>query len=158
MNLSSKLSNPLVIETMKARFITDSNGGTTVANTWTTWPLNTFWIDITGSSASAPQFTLPAGRYDVFFSAAPREFGDARLALYDVSNTSYILKSAAFDSGTTSSSYGIRNICLYGSIDTESSAVYEIRYLFKVAQATNGLGTDIGTGNRYGSLTITRWI
>lgn len=124
-----------------------TDGGSSVATTWTTRTLNTL-VDNTGfvTSLSANQFTLPAGTYQA------RGFG----MTFGVGNTSK-LRLRNITDGTTSvigsSNYAttggattnVTNV-IEGEFTITSSKTFALQYYSTVAQATNGLGVATASG------------
>lgn len=110
--------------------------------------LNTAVVNtLSGASLASNQITLPAGTYDVV-GRAPGHQCDAHQAyLYNVTDAAIALLGSSARSRQTSSTDGSSDSVVQGQITITSTKVFELRHYTAAAQATNGLGSIVSSGN-----------
>ena len=115
-----------------------TQGGSAVANTWTTRPLNTELADPDGIvSISSNKFTLAAGSYLINWRTAFQNPEYVITRLYDVTNSAIKQYSmCSYGIYTTTFPFGSARVTPSGSTE------YRIEYYCDGAQATSGLGPD----------------
>jgi hypothetical protein len=121
-----------------------TNGGSTVANTWTTRSLTNILID-GGSSVtlSSNQFVCTAGTYIVKINSSFFRCGTVRIRLRNVTGSSDVSYSSNVSSINNATSCNI-----IASIETQispsSTTTYSVQYICSTARATDGLGLAAG--------------
>lgn len=121
-----------------------TNGGSTVANTWTTRNLTNILID-GGSSVtlSSNQFTCTAGTYIVKINSSFFRCGTARIRLRNVTGSTDVSYSSNISSINNANSCNI-----IASIETQISpsitTTYSVQYNCSTLRNTDGLGLAAG--------------
>ena len=115
-----------------------TEGGTNVANSWTTRDLNTELADPDGIvSISSNKFTLGAGSYLIKWVTAFQNASYTITRLYDVTNSAVRQYGmASYGIYTTDRAPGFARVTPSGSTE------YRIEYYSDQAQANSGLGPD----------------
>ena len=123
-------------------------GGTFTSGAWRTRDLNTEIADDDGIvSISSNQFTLQAGSYRISASACAHRAGRHQLALYNVTDTSFVQK------GINSYAAGgdvVTNAILLSKFTITGAKVFEIQHRTQSTDNDEGLGINIQTGNSSG--------
>jgi hypothetical protein len=141
---------PVVVKYAKYTHTLSSgtNGGTTIASTWTVRPINTEDYDEIGITLSSNQLTIPAGTY--LISATSRTLsasgtaGGAGARLRNITDSTTIgLSGGEYDGQTTLSA---NSAILPAKFTIAGSKVIELQYYVTQAQTTNGLGYPLSSG------------
>jgi len=132
-----------------------TDGGTSVATTWTTRVLNTL-VDPTGivTSLASNQFILPVGTFEIEFSSPFYNGGNAKARIRNITDSTTSLVGDGGFSNTNGSTKSIGR----GQITVNSPKTFEIQYYCSTAQATSGLGGAVGGSEveTYSQVKITR--
>ena len=124
------------------------NGGTFTSGAWRTRDLNTEIADDDGIvSISSNQFTLQAGTYRISASACVHRSARHQLALYNVTDTSFVQK------GINSHAQGgdvVTNGVLLSKFTITGAKVFEIQHRCQESENDEGFGIKIQTGNSNG--------
>lgn len=121
-------------------------GGSSVIG-WQTRTLNTVVTnEITGSSLSSNQITLPAGKYWVYATSSYVGGNGKRLKIYNVTDSSDIIQGSNSYSETFGSIVSL-NVILSGYFEIASQKDIDLRMYSEAARATNGLGQDVTSGD-----------
>ena len=125
-----------------------NNGGTFTSGAWRTRDLNTEIADDDGIvSISSNQFTLQAGTYRISASACVHRSERHQLALYNVTDTSFVQK------GINSYAQGgdvVTNAVLLSKFTITGAKVFEIQHRCQSTESDEGFGIKIQTGNSNG--------
>jgi len=115
-------------------------GGTFTLGAWRTRDLNTEKTnEITGASLAANQITLPAGTYDVEWSAPASQVAQHQSKLYDVTNTAdLIIGSCEFSSNV--GLYAATRSCGHGRITLAGITLIELQHQSIATKAGDGFG------------------
>lgn len=132
-----------------------TDGGATVATTWTKLGYNTEKFDTLGLGAFASnQIALPAGTYWFEAEHVFSNVGNVRIAIYNTTDTSYehYGTNVRTDSNNSAITAPVK-----GKVTIASTKTFEIRYYSVVARAANGLGRNMNLGvvENYGYWSIT---
>tara|TARA_R100000808_G_scaffold803_2_gene3943 strand:- start:143 stop:727 length:585 start_codon:yes stop_codon:yes gene_type:complete len=122
-----------------------TGGGASTTGSWVTRVLNTEATD-TGNhcTLSSNQFTLSAGTYEVIASAPFYKTNNTAMRLYNVTDSSTVLRST---SHYMDNSYGVSSIChIIGYFTVAASKALEIQYQCGNA-ASAGLGQPLNLGD-----------
>ena len=132
-------------------------GGSTVATTWTTRVLNTI-VDNTGivTSLASNQFTLPAGTYRCSGSAPFYLSNNSKIRLRNITDSITAVNGDSV-AGNITGGIGTKNN-IDGEFTITSPKVFALQYYTLAAQATNGLGQGVTSGENelYSQLAITK--
>jgi len=133
----------------------NTNGGTSVANTYTKRTLNTTVINNIGATLTSSVIALLAGTYNV--SAISTFFLPAAVAIR-LRNTTDSTTAVAGVNGYASASSAAGVISpLQGTFTITATKNFEVQYFCTAAQASNGLGVAInsaGVNEIYTQITI----
>jgi hypothetical protein len=113
-----------------------TDGGTFTSGDWQTRTLNTEVTDEIGSTLSSDQFTLPAGTYWIEASAPATNVNAHKLALYNVSDTAYVLYGV--NCGTNGAPEPTAH--LHGRFTIADTKTFELRHRCGTTRATDGFG------------------
>lgn len=130
-----------------------TDGGASVANTWTTRAINTVKYNDIGASLAGNQITLPAGLY--FFDAATPFYrtDGAQTRLIDTSDSSVLFYGwQTWADTSTSDGNAVGFSYLRGIINNAAPITVAIQYNSQQAIATTGLGRAVAS---YGVETYT---
>ncbi len=117
-----------------------TNGGGSVATTWTTRTLNTsHYNNITGASLSSNQITLPAGTYKVLAYVPLFRPAQCRARLYNVTDSTVTLLSMS-QYGLTGVSGDAVEVIINGVFSIAASKTFRIEYYATSAKTVDGLG------------------
>jgi hypothetical protein len=122
---------------------TNTAGGSTVATTWTTRPINT--LQSSNGSFTAPssnQITLETGKYLIQTAAVlyAQAIGDvARHRLFNVTDSAIVGEPSHPVRHATAAEGNVHVLCNYVEI-TSGTKNYAVQYYVNTARATNGLG------------------
>ena len=117
-----------------------TNGGGFTAGAWRTRDLNTVKRNnITGSSLSANQITLPAGDYEVWAYAPAYSVNEHKLRLRDVTNSVTLAVSSSAYAIAGTSDFTTPAI-LVGAFTLAGTATLELQHSCSVTVATHGFG------------------
>lgn len=121
-----------------------TNGGSAVANTWTTRNLTNILID-GGSSVtiSSNQFICTAGTYIVKIDSSFFRCGTVRIRLRNVTGSSDVSYSSNVSSINNNTSCNI-TASIETQISPSSTTTYAVQYNCSTARATDGLGLAAG--------------
>lgn len=124
-----------------------TDGGSSVASTWTARALNTTVLNtITGASLATDQITLPAGTYDIEATSPVGTLSSDYTALVRLQNIT--------DGTTTLESPNLRQYAgrgtatVRGRFTIAAPKVFEVQYWVSTALATSGLGAAASIGGR----------
>ena len=134
-----------------------TNGGATVAATWTKLPINTEAKNtIAGASLATNVITLPAGEYLVEGDATIFKCFRGKCRLRDTTNTEDLIIGRSAYSFNGNGGDTVSKIS--GEIILASTSTIEYQYYAENAIAGNGLGvaTTSGIDELYSQLTITK--
>ena len=133
-----------------------TQGGGSVATTWTKRTLNTTLVNnITGASIAASVITLPAGSYIVSASAPCYESNTFKIRLQNTSDaTTAILGTSEYDG---SSSVQTRTF-LNGFVTITGTKNFELQHWVQTARINFGFGypTSAGVSEIYSTIQITK--
>jgi hypothetical protein len=132
-----------------------TNGGSSVATTWTKRVLNTTNVNnIAGCSIASSVITLAAGTYTVEASATFFNVGFGKLKLRNTTDSTTTLIGNSNNFGGSTGTAAL----LVGSFTIAASKNFELQYYVQAATATNGLGVASGGSESevYGILKVTR--
>ena len=135
-----------------------SSRGRSGSPAWQTRTLDTVVTNtIAGASLASNQITLPAGTYDIAASAPGHQCDEHRIAIYNVTDSTYILLGSSEQSRSTGSTDGTSTSRVNGRITLTGTKVLELRHYTTVALASSGLGVAVSTGQAevYGEVFIT---
>lgn len=135
---------------------TSGQGGTSTATTWTKRVLNTVMTnEITGASLASDQITLPAGTYEIHASAPILDAFRFQLRLRNTTDNATLVVGTSENMGGTDD---ISRGHVDGRFTIDGIKVLEFQYWVAFAQATNGLGIAVGSGetNVYAEVFITK--
>jgi len=154
-NLLTAASNGVLIVQDEKPSGTD--GGSTVASTWTTRTLNTVRVaTIAGVSLSSNRVTLPAGTYRVRASSPVGRGGAMRhkCRVYNITDGSTLILGSSEHNGGSSSQ--VTRSFATGQFTLASTKDIVLQYWTNVARATDGLGlaTSSGENEVYGIMEI----
>lgn len=126
----------------------DTSSGTFSSEAWRTRDLNTVELnEITGASLSSNQITLPAGTYEVSFSA-PAYKVRKHMAVFE--NITDSITEIYGESCYSSSAEDDPNVSRgFGRVVIDASKTFELQHQCQSSQSTYGFGVDVG-----GSFTI----
>jgi hypothetical protein len=132
-----------------------TDGGASVATTWTTRVLNTTVLNgITGASLATNQVTLPSGTYVVTAFSPMRNTNLSKIRLYNVTDASIIVigQNTNMDSGGAVG--GVAT--LQAQFTIAASKAFAVQYYATSAVASFGLGRAVsaGTSEIYTSIQI----
>lgn len=132
-----------------------TDGGASVATTWTTRVLNTTVINgITGASLATNQVTLPAGTYTVTVFSPLRNTNLTKIRLYNITDSAIIQvgQNCNFDSAGSVGAVAT----LQAQFTLAASKALAVQYYCQSAVATFGLGRAISasTSEIYTSIQI----
>ena len=135
----------------------NTNGGASVATTWTTRTLNTL-VDSTGivTSLASNQFTLPAGTYNVKAFSPQNSTNGHKCRIRNITDgTTLVVGETAYNS--TAVSLNCPAI-LEGEFTLTSSKALALQYYSVISQGTNGLGISVNSGEVevYGRVVLTK--
>jgi hypothetical protein len=125
--------------------VTNTNGGSTVATTWTARVLTTEVTD-TGNNAtlSSNQITLAAGTYQCRARSPFFDVGGAKIRLRNVTaGATVLVGSTEFMSSADTSQL---NAFLTGQFTIAAAQALELQYYAGALVATNGLGAALNSG------------
>jgi len=116
-----------------------TDGGSSVADTWTTRTINTEVADPDSIvTLNSNQFTLGAGSYLIEWSCVSFATSNATSRLYDVTNTADIQHSLVSPSSITYS--GSATHVGLARVSPTSSTAYEIQMITNISNAVDGFG------------------
>jgi len=148
-------SAPATIAIFNESQAANTNGGTSVANTYTKRTLNTTVINNIGATLTSSVIALLAGTYNV--SAISTFFLPAAVAIR-LRNTTDSTTAVAGVNGYASASSAAGVISpLQGTFTITATKNFEVQYYCTAAQASNGLGVAInsaGVSEIYTQITI----
>jgi hypothetical protein len=134
---------------------TATNGGASIAATWTNRELNTI-VDNTGivTSLASNQFVLSAGVYSIEASAPFFSTTTSKLRLRNITDSTTFDVSDSHYANTTTSCVPL----LRTEITLTSAKTISLQYYVGAAVATNGLGTAVGGGEneKFAQVKITK--
>ena len=135
-----------------------TNGGASIAATWTKRALNTTNINnIAGASIASSVITLPAGTYLVNASGPFYKANSARIRLQNTTDaTTTILGTSEWFASTTEAA---GRSFLVGQFTITANKNFELQYYVQTAKATDGLGVCsavASTSEVYSVIEITR--
>jgi hypothetical protein len=137
-----------------------SNGtsfGGAAAATQNTRPLNTL-VDSgnLGVTLASNQFTLPAGSYYIEGYSVAHRVGFNKVRLRNITSSSTAIIGTSVNSNTTTGD--ITTSLLSGQVTLTSSTVFEVQHYTTSANATNGLGNAVSSGESevYCNIKITK--
>ena len=120
------------------------HGGSATSSTWTTRTLNTLQGDCGFLTLSSNQITLSVGKYIIDASAPAGNVDRHRIALYDVTNSSYDITGsveyapAGYYVNTRSHLHAVKDIV--------TQTIFDIRHFTLTGYATLGLGVASSSG------------
>lgn len=115
-----------------------SSGGTSVAKTWTQYPINTIIADEDEIlTLSSNTFQIAQGTFFFDVESSLHSVNSARLGLYNVTQDTPV-KIGANQSGD--------NPVVRGADVSNGSDYYEVQYYAEAAQAGDGLGRKVNSG------------
>lgn len=122
-----------------------SNGGNTVATTWTKHDLTTEVFDESSiGTLSSSQITLGAGTYKIEATGVFYKSGASTIRVYDVTNSATVAKGMSIrkanGSNTADECHAVGYVTLVGT------TVLELQYFAETSE-TNGLGIGVNTGD-----------
>lgn len=132
-----------------------TNGGASIATTWTKRTLNTTVINnLTGCSIASSVITLAAGTYLIEASAPYFNVGAGKMRWRNTSDGTTTLVGNSNNFGGTTGTAGL----LVGTFTIAASKNFELQYYVQAATATNGLGVAAGGAESeiYGIVKIVR--
>ena len=132
-----------------------TQGGASVASTWTKRTLNTTIVNNLGASIAASVITLPAGSYIISASAPCYESNAFKIRLQNTSDaTTAIIGTSEYDG---SSAVATRTF-LNGFVTIAASKNFELQHWVQTARANLGFGypTSSGVSEIYSTIQITR--
>lgn len=133
-----------------------TQGGASVASTWTKRTLNTTIVNnITGASIATSVITLPAGSYIITASAPCYESNAFKIRLQNTSDaTTAIIGTSEYDG---SSAVATRTF-LSGFVTIAATKNFELQHWVQTARANLGFGypTSAGVSEIYSTIQITR--
>jgi hypothetical protein len=131
-----------------------TQGGSSVATTWTTRTLNTL-VDSTGivSSLSSNQFTLPAGTYRATATSWITNGNGVMIRLRNITDSTTVVSGKTYQ-GSITNTYS--NADLDGEFTITSSKTFALQYYATSATATTGLGAAVSSGEveRYSQIAV----
>ena len=134
-----------------------TNGGPFNSGAWRTRTLNTVLTNnITGSSLSLNQITLPAGTYHVQARCEAGPVNENKLKLRDITNTLDLLIG---DSNHSAAGSGVKTRAFVnGQINLADETVLEVQHQCATTNSTLGFGQASGFGvvEVYADITITK--
>jgi hypothetical protein len=135
----------------------NTNGGASVATTWTTRTLNTL-VDSTGivTSLASNQFTIPAGTYNVKAFSPQNSTNGHKCRIRNITDgTTLVVGETAYNSTAVSLNCPAG---LDGEFTITSSKVLALQYYSVISQGTNGLGIAVNSGEVevYGRVILTK--
>ena len=131
------------------------NGGTLTASVWTDRPLDTSVTnEITGSSLSANQITLPAGTYYAKIRAPGYKVGAHKIRLRDVTSNVTLLESSASYAGVTTDTQTWAE--KEGRFTIASSKKVRLQHICGTTNAGDGMGiaSSLGDSETYAEVQI----
>jgi len=133
---------------------TTVDGGSCSATTWNARPVNTEHYDPDNIvTIASDQFTPIAGDYQIDVSALSYKGGKHRLRLYNVTGTAVVQEGeGAIANAPYSDASAALLTCKFTANGTDA---YRIDHYTNAAQASNGLGLNIGDGSSEIYMTIT---
>jgi len=118
-----------------------TDGGSSVADTWTTRTINTEVADPDGIvTLSSNQFTLGAGSYLIEWACVAQATSVATSRLYDSTNTAAIQNSLVLQTSTTYA--GSATSAGSARVSPTGSTAYEIQMNTNNSNASDGFGLD----------------
>ena len=117
-----------------------TDGGTSVATTWTKRVLNTsVYNTLTGCSIASSVITLPAGTFYVEANAPFFLGGRVKIKLRNTTaGTDAIIGASSWSSNSTEAAQ--TSSVLSGTVVTTASTNFELQYYVSFARSTDGLG------------------
>lgn len=131
---------------MRHQVASGTNGGSAVAATWNTRPINTVVLnEIAGASLSSNRFTLPAGTYRMLHCICCANGNHQnKTRLRNITTGSDVLLGVSADSDSATGSTGYSH--MFGVFTITATTVFEIQQYSVVAGANTGLGRPVGAG------------
>ena len=126
---------------------TNSSGGSSIVTTWTARELNTL-VDNTGlvTSLASNQFTLPSGTYRI---QATAPFFNCLAGQIRIRNITDSVTPSGLISETNYSSPTSSSVCtIDAEVTISSSKSFQLQYFVNQAQASNGLGVSLNSGEQ----------
>lgn len=133
-----------------------TNGGTFPSGSWQTRDLNTVEGNSAIVSLSANQFTLPAGVYEVTWSAPAKETDGHQTRLTNITDSTHIYGESSFSTSSTVNAISDSNG--HGRVEIESSKVFELQHRCANSTSNDGFGRAVSFGNDevYAQIKITK--
>ena len=151
--------NPQVFESKLFYAIDEKSGGSGGASNggvYVTRDLNTVKINgITGASLSSNRVFLPVGDYYFEASAPSSNSNRHRMALYNVSTSSYEIFGTS-EYSEANSNVNTRSF-IFGKLTISSSSLFEFRHYTSSTYAITGLGLAVDDGNPEIYLQVKIW-
>lgn len=123
-----------------------TGGGTSVAGSWQTRPLNTVVTNgITGASLLSNRMVLPAGTYEAEGYTFAYRPGTFQARLYDVTNSTVLALGVILWSNNASTYAGLEARA-FGRFTLAATANVELQYRVSASLAGAGLGFAAGWG------------
>jgi len=119
-------------------------GGTFTAGAWQTRTLNTTRGNMTGTSLSTNQFTLPAGEYLIESSSPAYRVDQHQSRLQNISDATTDLISQTSETVSSGGSADQSIAFITGYISIASSKNFEIQHRCSNTQSTDGFGRAVG--------------
>jgi hypothetical protein len=122
-----------------------TNGGSTVATTWTARVLNTVKTnEITSASLSSNQITLPAGTYEVWATAPFHKPNACKMRLRDTTGAATLIAGSSIYADASDNSPCEPKVV--GRFTLGAASVLELQYYAGAVKATDGLGIAVTSG------------
>ena len=162
-NITAPTTSALKIAVWADEKATNTSGGTSVDDAWTTHTLNTERSNtITGASLASNQFTLPTGKYRVDAQMAAYAMSDTQCRIYSVTNSAVKASSVqVFTANFTSAGASILSgapVIVTAYIDvTAATETFAFQYYATIGGVASALGRVRNIGSEvevYALLTV----